>query len=330
MQVNDRERQRFGWEVRRAHPWAWVVSTALLWLAIGCGDDPEPAENGTGGAGPGGSVTGGSAGGDTTGGVATGGLGSGGIPTGGTATGGVTTGGIPTGGAGGEGGATGGTDPAGGAGTGGVRSEPWRIEPLGDSITDTTCYPKLLSQLLIDSGRTNFTFVGSRLNNQGCGDGVPNVYTEGHGGYLVTQLLPGGSHESELPTWCTTNQAEIVLMHFGTNDTWNSITTERILEAFSLVLDAHRAANPTVIFFVAQIIPNAGCSTCDASIPELNTAIVTWASEESTESSPVYVVDQFTGFDPETDTGDGTHPNVAGSNKMAQRWADALAAEGLL
>jgi hypothetical protein len=60
--------------------------------------------------------------------------------------------------------------------------------PLGDSITDTTCYPKLLAQELIDKGHPNFTFVGTSLNNQSCGS-APNVQTEGHGCYLVTNLL---------------------------------------------------------------------------------------------------------------------------------------------
>jgi len=66
--------------------------------------------------------------------------------------------------------------------TGGTaHTGPWRIVPLGDSITGTTCYPQLLSQLLIKAGRSNFTLVGSQLNNQAC-NGAPNVQSEGMAG----------------------------------------------------------------------------------------------------------------------------------------------------
>ena len=100
------------------------------------------------------------------------------------------------------------------AGSGGVSGgsghpATWRVVPLGDSITGSTCYPQLLSQLLIKAGRTNFSFVGSQLNNQDC-NGAPNVQSEGHGGYWVTQLLPGQPHANEAVTWAADNRAEIV------------------------------------------------------------------------------------------------------------------------
>ena len=120
-------------------------------------------------------------------------------------------------------------------------------------------------------------------------------------------------------------------MHFATNDLWNgTIPNERILEAFSLVVANYRAVNPQVILLVAQVIPNAGCSTCGTSIPAFNAALVPWAAAEYADASPIYLVDQYTGFDPATDTGDGCHPNVVGSQKMAEGWAEALAAHGLL
>jgi hypothetical protein len=52
----------------------------------------------------------------------------------------------------------------------------------GRAFTGTTCYPQLLSRLLIQAGRDGFVLVGSQLNNQVC-NGAPNVQSEGHGGY---------------------------------------------------------------------------------------------------------------------------------------------------
>jgi lysophospholipase L1-like esterase len=213
---------------------------------------------------------------------------------------------------------------------------PWRITFLGDSITGEMCPPQLLSQQLIQNGYTDFTFVGTNLNDQSC-YGAPNVYTEGHGGYLVTDLVGSGIHAAELPQWCATDRADIVLMQFGTNDVWNGKPTASILAAYSVVLADLRAVNPAVALFIAQITPlnPVGCTTCEAGVVALNAQIPAWASSQSTAASPVYVVDVFAAFDPatyipnSTDTTDGVHPTPAGSKLDAEKWYEALVAQGL-
>jgi lysophospholipase L1-like esterase len=208
--------------------------------------------------------------------------------------------------------------------------------PLGDSITGSTCVPQLLSKQLRDAGRTNFIFVGSNLNNQVCGS-APNVQTEGHGGYLVTDLVGAGIHAAELPRWCSADTADVVLMHFGTNDVWNNRSTQSILDAYSTVLADLRAVNSKVIVFVAQIIPlnPVGCASCEANVETLNTQIVTWASGNNTAASPIYVVDAHSAFTASaytpvsTYTADGVHPNPAGAALIASKWYSALTAQGL-
>jgi lysophospholipase L1-like esterase len=212
----------------------------------------------------------------------------------------------------------------------------WRVMPLGDSITGEMCPPQLLSQQLIQNGHTNFVFVGSNLNDQNC-DGAPDVYTEGHGGYLVTDLLPGGAHASELPTWCSTDNADVVLMQFGTNDVWNSKPVATILEAYTLVLTDLRAVNQHVVLFIAQITPlnPTGCTNCEANVEALNAQIPAWAASATTAASPVYVVDVFSAFTASTYlpnsmyTVDGVHPNPAGSALVADKWYSALIAQGI-
>ncbi len=289
----------------------------------------------------------------------TAGASSGGAPSAaGTGTGGASAGSPSAGGAGGAGGATG---TAGGAGTAGARASSagasgasagtsgsaggaggsthtgsWRITPLGDSITGTTCGPQLLSKELIDKGHKNFTFVGTILNNQSC-NGAPNVQTEGHGGYLVTDLVGNGQHASELPQWTAADKPDVVLMHFGTNDVWNNIAPATIIDAYSTVLASLRGASPKVIVFVAQIIPlnPSGCADCEARVEALNAQIPTWASAKSTAASPIYVVDQHSVFvaasyqPSSTYTADGVHPNAAGGQLMADKWYAALTANGI-
>jgi lysophospholipase L1-like esterase len=214
--------------------------------------------------------------------------------------------------------------------------------PLGDSITDTTCYPKLLSRELIDKGHSNFTFVGTRLNNQGCGS-APNVQTEGHGGYLVTYLT-SDDHKSEnkgtmteLLAWAA-EKPDVVLMEYGTNDCWNSgIPLSDIISAYSFVVDKFRAQNPNVIFFVAQITPlnPSGCGTCETRVEGLNALIPDWAASKSAAAAPIYVVDVFSSLDPKTYvpnstwTQDGCHPLQPAAQLMADKWYAGITAEGL-
>lgn len=58
----------------------------------------------------------------------------------------------------------------------------------------------------------------------------------------------------------------------------------------------------------------------------LNNRIPGWAASKTTTRSSIVVVDQWTGFDPATDTNDGVHPVDSGFRKMADRWYPALTA----
>lgn len=206
---------------------------------------------------------------------------------------------------------------------GAAAAEPVRIMPLGDSITGSPgCWRALLWDRLQKTGYTGIDFVGT-LGPQGCGiahDGD----NEGHGGILGTNIAA----QNLLPGWLAATDPDIVLMHLGTNDVWSNRSTADILAAYSTMVDQMRARNPAVTVLVAQIIPvnPPTCGECAARTVALNRAIPGWAAGRSTSASPVVVVDQWTGFDTATDTGDGVHPNDAGTRKMADRWYPAVAA----
>ena len=74
---------------------------------------------------------------------------------------------------------------------------------------------------------------------------------------------------------------------------------------------------------VAQIIP-MGFGTFNTKIQELNRAIVPWAQGLNTTESPIWVVDQYTGFSGSSDLRDGVHPNDAGDVKMLNVWYPAI------
>lgn len=201
---------------------------------------------------------------------------------------------------------------------------PLRIMALGDSITaGPGCWRALLWDHLQRTGYTNIDFVGSQ---QGGGCSVPfDIDHEGHSGFAAT----GIADQNQLPPWLSAAHPDIVLMHLGTNDMWGgTITTAQILTAYSKLVDQMRASNPNMKIIVAQIIPMApsSCATCPQQVVALDNAIPGWAAGKTTTQSPITVVDQWTGFNVTTDTGDGVHPLDSGFQKMADRWYPALAA----
>jgi lysophospholipase L1-like esterase len=204
-----------------------------------------------------------------------------------------------------------------------VSAAPVKIMPLGDSITGSPgCWRALLWQNLTNAGYTDIDFVGS-LPDPGCGI-VYDGDNEGHGGFLATGIVSN----NQLPGWLSAANPDIVMMMLGTNDTWSSLGNTAILGAFTTLVGQMRVNNPNVKIIVAQLTPNnySGCSQCTPNIITLNAAIPQWATDTSTNQSPIMVVDQFTGYDTTTDTYDGCHPNDSGNVKIASKWYPALVA----
>ena len=185
---------------------------------------------------------------------------------------------------------------------------------LGDSITATTCYPQLVYGNLRSAGHTNFSFVGSVVNNQGCSvSGLPagGLLTEGHSAHLVVTDTSNGSVQS----WLNANPPDIVVMHFATNDVWgngSTTTANNVLSAYTTILNQLRSVNPNAIVFVAQIIP-VNPSPCSAGSPcnyeaTLDALIPAWAGSHSSAASPVIAVNLETLYN------NGYFPRLSCSN----------------
>jgi lysophospholipase L1-like esterase len=201
---------------------------------------------------------------------------------------------------------------------------------LGDGMTTKSCYPQLLSQEFGSRGGTNLQFVGTNQVSQSC-NGAPAVPTEAHDNYRVTSLVTnnppasGTGSLSQLQGWAAENP-DIVLMDLGTNDAHAGISTASILSALLFVTNQFRGQNPDVIFFISKVHPvsNPGW---ESSVVALNAQITdTWAANNSTAMSPIYIIDQWTGFDAGADTIDGATPDMSGSQKMADKAYAAVSA----
>ena len=197
-----------------------------------------------------------------------------------------------------------------------------RIMPLGDSITqsDTThnSYRRPLWQMLENAAYSG-DFVGSLTSNW---NGPPpdpdfDMDHEGHWGWRADQVL------ANINAWAAAAQPDIVLIHLGHNDLWQGQSVASTIDELGQIIDEVRLVNSSATFLLAQVIPAMSGIGLDQ-IPDLNTQIPALAASKHSADSPVVVVDQYTGFDPDTDTWDGVHPNASGEQKMAQNWYDAI------
>jgi hypothetical protein len=71
-----------------------------------------------------------------------------------------------------------------------------------------------------------------------------------------------------------------------------------------------------------KIIP-LGIGNYNAQVQALNAAIGPWAQGLNKTDSPIWVVDQYTGFT-SADLRDGVHPNDKGDEKMVGVWYPAV------
>lgn len=196
------------------------------------------------------------------------------------------------------------------------------VMPLGDSITGSPgCWRSLLWSELKRNDYSGVDFVGT-MKSVPCG----REFDGDHEGYRGLKVTDAARNAKFAPTF-KANRPDIVLMHFGTNDIWRLRPgPQPILDAYTTILKQLRAANPRVTLLVAQLIPMSpkSCRDCIDDVAELNATIPGWVREHGTGKSPIIVVDQWSGFDVRTDTGDGVHPNGSGTAKLAANWFKAL------
>jgi len=215
-----------------------------------------------------------------------------------------------------------------------------RYMPFGDSITEIVCWRGLLWKQLQDAGYKNVDFVGSGTGGNSAGAGCKvagyDKNNEGHSGFLAIDI----ASKKQLVDWLKKNPADIISMHLGTNDISRGHKTDEIIASFTTLVQQMRDANPKMKIIVCILLPFASdnlnpltlspqvaqiipLSTGNAATTALNAAIPAWATSKNTTESPIWVVDQYTGYTG-TDNRDGVHPGDTGDVKMAAKWYPAL------
>jgi lysophospholipase L1-like esterase len=200
-------------------------------------------------------------------------------------------------------------------------SKTAKIMPLGDSITASSAgqasYRYYLWQLAIGRGY-KIDFVGSQ---HGVSGGAPkfndfDMDHEGHGGWTTDQIL------AQVRSWAANTSPDFVLIHIGDNDMAAGQDSPGIVKELGQIIDQLRIVNPRIAVVLAQIIPRVSPGL--PQLPTFNAQLPALIASKHLGSSPVVLVDQFTGFNPVTMTWDGIHPNAIGEAQMADRWISAL------
>jgi len=212
-----------------------------------------------------------------------------------------------------------------------MQTEPFKpvtIMPVGGSITagrsSATCYRRYLDGMLRRAGhRVDFVGSRSRHNNRVEPDSYQFDYDhEGH------WQKNSGWIADHVEALAATQVPDVAVLHMGTEDL-RKVTgpiqsvIEKTVANIGRTIGALRAKNGSVKIVLAQIIPTRSPDIAhpDTAVQALNRAIAKLAAATSTKTSPVVLVDQYSGFDPDSGLGeDGVLPNAAGARKMAERF----------
>jgi hypothetical protein len=120
---------------------------------------------------------------------------------------------------------------------------------LGDSITQITCWrPQVWSQLTAAGLSGNVDFVGSMSDLQSkCSR--PSGFDanhEGHSGWQAYDIA-----RNNIVGWAQSNKPDIVQFMLGTNDVnIGKRNVQTILDSYTTIINALRAANPNVKIIV--------------------------------------------------------------------------------
>ncbi len=213
---------------------------------------------------------------------------------------------------------------------------------LGNSITNGTStfnsYRRDLWQMLHQENY-NFDFIGSWSKHHEGGE-MPDpdfdLDHEGHSGWTAADIFHAPNWDStreNIYLWLKEYTPDIVLVELGTNDVFQCRKIPDVLKNFSELVQLLREKNKKVKIFFAQIPPLGpqwaekklcgNDTTYDRSIKSLNKAIAIFVKANSTNSSPLFTVDQYSGIT-SANQYDDIHPNLSGEKIMAQRWFAAI------
>ncbi len=145
---------------------------------------------------------------------------------------------------------------------------------------------------------------------------------EGRGGWTSGEILNG------LDDWLNqTGAPDIVLLSSpGGNDALQGLSYSQAVSNINSIIDILQTDNPNIIIIIEQMAPGRS----DIMTPKLtdffekmNSKNLSIATNQTTETSQVKIVDMFTGFNHDL-LADDVHYNEAGAEFIAKRYYNVL------
>ena len=189
-----------------------------------------------------------------------------------------------------------------------------KVMLMGDSITEITCWrPQVWTQLTNAGLANSVDFVGGQTSLQGCS--APAGFDrnhEGHSGWQAYDIA-----RNNIAGWMQSSKPDIVQFMLGTNDVnIGKRNAQSILDSYTMILNAMRAANPKVRVIIDKLIPT---SWSDSTVEAVNTGLPAWVASKTTAQSPIVIADcsRAAGFTNAMLRSDGVHPSASGDTFIA-------------
>ena len=167
-----------------------------------------------------------------------------------------------------------------------------------------------------------------RSNNRGEGSvlnwtGQATTYELNTAGNFVPYPDPAASGSGNTGTTYIPDTVSIMI---GVNDLADGSSPAQVRDDIGTMIDQLRAANPNVSIFLNHILPTNQSAAMQSSIIATNALLQPLADTKNAASttSPVWVCDPATGFDPLAQTYDNVHPNAAGEKYVGDVIASCL------
>lgn len=197
-----------------------------------------------------------------------------------------------------------------------------RILPLGDSITQADSkhqsYRPWLWQLLNDAN-VPVDLVGSLDGNYKGSPAYPDNFDlnhEGHWGWRSDEIL------QKLPLWLQHYDADISLIHLGTNDCLQNQPAAETLGELTQIVGLLRQDNPAISIAFSTLGPttwqNQQC------LAQINQGLLALQNNLDTPQSPIAVAHTDQKLVPEPHLYDGLHPNSDGEKIIALTWLNTI------
>ncbi|MFO7935656.1 MAG: GDSL-type esterase/lipase family protein [Bacteroidales bacterium] len=206
-----------------------------------------------------------------------------------------------------------------------------KIMPLGASRVEGArpVYESFRYELwknLIENG-WSFDYIGTMTDPAAYTNYSGQVFDkhhEGHGGYTSGQIL------ANLDEWMSSaGIPDIVLFSSpGGNDALEGLPVDEAISNINGIIDVLQAVNPDVTIFIEQLAPGHSdimTTGLTAYIEELQSEVLTIATQQTTYTSNVIAIDMFTGWS-NAYLADDVHYNATGAKVIADRYDAAMEA----